>query len=493
MISSLLLASLLGASPDNSGHGKPLTVHILSATAKDKVVPGAEVTLQKEGQPSQVTVSDDQGTATITSAFGVDDGTVSMIVKKEGFSPLVVKCPCDGMSYAISETLQKIEQFRVVLNWGRQPSDIDLHVVYPDHHVFWQNKQGNDAFLDVDDTDGYGPETITIGKRHQGEKYVFAVHNYSAQEQYGTVSLSNSGAKVFVYVGQSLVRSYYIKPNKVGALWVLFAVDDNGSFRDINTLIDIPEYKKVGYYLKQLTERADFGVTMRTSTADADAAVDLVRKGDEAMKADNAERAVDFYQQAIERNPNFGPAYAALVKAFEKLNRPAEAAWATRKGADLGRPPLHGYRVPNEKITVEASTTLNNWRQYTFSASNLVDDNLWTSWQPTTKASGGVNDWVKMTFSTPQTLTAFEFSNGFRRIDDFGDLYVMNNRVKTATLAFSDGTTMPIELTDQPTEATIVLNEPKKCSWVKMTVNSVYKGTKWNDLAISEMHPLAKE
>jgi hypothetical protein len=69
----------------------------------------------------------------------------------------------------------------------------------------------------------------------------------------------------------------------------------------------------------------------------------------------------------------------------------------------------------------------------------------------------------------------------------------MNNRVKTATLDFSDGTSLPIELKDRPNEETVVLAEPKTTSWVKLTVNSVYKGSKWNDLAISELHPLAKE
>jgi hypothetical protein len=487
MFSLLVMAALFGA------EGKPVSVQVLSATAKDKVVPGAQVIFQKDGQPSQIVSSDEQGKASLASAFGVDDSSVSLIIKKDGFSPLVVKCPCNGMSYAVSETMKQIEQFRVVLNWGDTPQDLDLHVVYPNNHVFFETKTGTDAFLDVDDTDGFGPETITIKTRHQGENYVFAVHNFSAAEKYGTRSLSNSKAKVFVYVGQSLIRSYYVKPEQVGALWVLFAVDGNGSLRDINTVIDVPETKKIVYYLKQLSQRSDFGVTVRTSTADADAAAGLVARGDAALKGGDGEKAVDLYQQSIERNPNFGPAYASLVKAFEQLKRPAEAEWARRKGADLGKPPEHGYRVPNDKITVTASTTMKDWRQYNFIAPNLIDDNLWTSWQPTTKPSGGVNDWLKLTFSAPQTLSAFEISNGFRRIDDFGDLYVMNNRVKTATLEFSDGTSLPIELKDRPNEETVVLPEPKTTSWVKLTVNSIYKGSKWNDLAISELHPLARE
>ncbi len=75
----------------------------------------------------------------------------------------------------------------------------------------------------------------------------------------------------------------------------------------------------------------------------------------------------------------------------------------------------------------------------------------------------------------------------------FGDLYPMNNRMKSATLEFSDGEKLPLEFKDEPSEETVNLPMPKKCSWVKLTVNEVYKGTKWNDLAISEVHPLAKD
>lgn len=487
MFSALVVAAVLAA------EGKPISVQILSATAKDKVVPGAQVILQKDGQPSQTGTSDDKGRATISSTLGVDDATVALIVKKDGFSPLVVKCPCNDMSYAISEALQQIEQLRVVLNWSASPRDLDLHVIYPGNHVFFQQKQGKDAFLDVDDTDGFGPETITVKTRHHGEKYVFAVHNFSAAEKYGTNALSNSQAKVFVYVGQSLIRSYYVKPERVGALWVLFAVDGNGSIRDLDAVIDVPETGKVVTYLKQLTEREDFGVSMRTSTADAEAAASFVTRADEAMKAGETDKAIGLYQQAIDRNPNFGPAYVALVKAYQAAKRPAEAEWAKRRGDDLGKPPANGYRVPNEKISVTASTTLKNWKVYTFGGGNLIDDNLWTSWQPTTKPSGGVGDWVKLTFTQPQKVSAFEVSNGFRRIDELGDLYTMNNRVKSGTLEFSDGTKLPIEFKDEAKETTFVLPEPKTCTWVKLTVDAIYKGTKWNDLAISELHPLSKE
>lgn len=83
---------------------------------------------------------------------------------------------------------------------------MDSHLSYKNQHVYWDNKQGQDANLDVDDTDSYGPETITIDKRLDGQYYVYSVHDYSDRAKPNTANLSNSQAKVMVYAGESLIR-----------------------------------------------------------------------------------------------------------------------------------------------------------------------------------------------------------------------------------------------------------------------------------------------
>ena len=135
---------------------------------------------------------------------------MSLIIKKDGYSNLVVKCPCDGLSYAISPVMdQNLDGMRIVLNWGAQPSDLDSHLVHPSTHVFFSDKQGDLANLDVDDTTSYGPETVTLEKKKTGVKYLYAVHNYTEGDKKGSLTLSNnSQAKVFVYVGSSLVRTF---------------------------------------------------------------------------------------------------------------------------------------------------------------------------------------------------------------------------------------------------------------------------------------------
>lgn len=50
----------------------------------------------------------------------------------------------------------------IMLNWGSEP-DVDLHIYEPDStHVYFSNLVGNYGYLDLDDTNGYGPEHYYI-------------------------------------------------------------------------------------------------------------------------------------------------------------------------------------------------------------------------------------------------------------------------------------------------------------------------------------------
>jgi hypothetical protein len=70
--------------------------------------------------------------------------------------------------------------------------------------VWFGRQQGDDAQLDVDHVNGFGPETITVSRKHAGERYVYAVQDYTDKTDPTSQRLSWSSAKVFVYVGQTL-------------------------------------------------------------------------------------------------------------------------------------------------------------------------------------------------------------------------------------------------------------------------------------------------
>lgn len=229
-IIQLVSASLLLSATMAAHAAGPVNLQILSATVKDQKIAGASVILQRNGEQAVSAVTDAQGQASLNASFA-DDASSLLIIKKPGFSNLVVKCPCAGMTYAISPVMTNLDGMRIVLNWGEFPADLDSHLVFPGNHVYFSQKEGSDANLDVDDTDSYGPETITVERKHSGERYVYAVHNFSHRQAIQDNSLSYSDAKVFVYVGQTLIKTYYVPKNRPGNLWTVFAVNEqDGNF-----------------------------------------------------------------------------------------------------------------------------------------------------------------------------------------------------------------------------------------------------------------------
>lgn len=85
----------------------------------------------------------------------------------------------------------------MTLTWGARPSDLDSHLFAPSGEHVWYRGKGSladspFANLDVDDTDSYGPEVVTISKLMVGT-YKYSVHNYST---YFEGSITGSSARV---------------------------------------------------------------------------------------------------------------------------------------------------------------------------------------------------------------------------------------------------------------------------------------------------------
>ena len=91
---------------------------------------------------------------------------------------------------------------RMVLNWGAEPRDLDSHLITPEiegttHHISYMNRGSETAApfvtLDTDNTQGYGPETITIKQSFEGT-YIYYIKNFSNDE-----TLANSGGTIQIY------------------------------------------------------------------------------------------------------------------------------------------------------------------------------------------------------------------------------------------------------------------------------------------------------
>ena len=147
------------------------------------------------------------------------------------------------MNFMMSPIL-KDTQFRIVLDWGASPSDLDAHLSGPglksseSFHISYSNMHIFDKrhTLDIDDKNSYGPETITISGLDSGI-YTYSIHNFSDRKlTSNSWNLASSGARVSVYQGAYLVGQYTV-PEKDGTLWRVFQIDgDIGKITGVNRM-----------------------------------------------------------------------------------------------------------------------------------------------------------------------------------------------------------------------------------------------------------------
>ncbi|NIA23632.1 MAG: hypothetical protein GWP03_05695 [Proteobacteria bacterium] len=99
--------------------------------------------------------------------------------------------------------------FRVELTWNTDYNDVDLHAYYIPQgdttwtqHCWYSDKSGiTNAFLDVDDVDGFGPENFTIVTEHPGT-YKMALRYFSAHSVTSDVTCT-----VKIYKNENLVST----------------------------------------------------------------------------------------------------------------------------------------------------------------------------------------------------------------------------------------------------------------------------------------------
>lgn len=194
----------------------------------DRVVPlaPAEEQVGKVARV-EVPVGGEPRTVSVEATFLVNGDPVL-----QGFRSFLVDPNADVTPRAEVELLPVLGegQTRVVLSWGENPRDLDSHMTGPDgqggsFHVYFAN-QGSDAgppfvSLDTDDTQGFGPETITIWEQYPGT-YCYSVHRFG-----GTGELSSSGATVEVFQGDTRVRTFEV-PDGTGDVWTVFRLTTDG-------------------------------------------------------------------------------------------------------------------------------------------------------------------------------------------------------------------------------------------------------------------------
>ncbi len=156
------------------------------------------LTLTYSGVSQQVSVnSDGSFTNPVVLAHGQNDITVKLVTSVA----------------TVIKTVSVIKtgipsKFRVTLIWDKDRSDIDLHVIDSQgRRCKYNNNVVGNTHLDVDDTNGFGPENITNEQATSGQ-YKIEVQNYS--------NGVGATAKVYIFKEEALqsVESHRFRKSK---------------------------------------------------------------------------------------------------------------------------------------------------------------------------------------------------------------------------------------------------------------------------------------
>ncbi|QPK06363.1 tandem-95 repeat protein [Vibrio kanaloae] len=206
---------------------------VLDAETGNPVV-GADVTLTDNAGHSYTTVTDQSGNYSVNGPV-VDQGSVTIEQEGSITSSFLVPAGEDtnGGVTAISEVLEETDM-RIVVTWGESPQDMDNHLWLYDtetgnelDHIYYRDMshdlgEGNVVQQDVDDTNGNGPETITIPNYQDADMH-YSVHNYT-NRSWDVDGVED--VQVQVFVGDTLVETFTpeLPENPSGEHWHVFDI-----------------------------------------------------------------------------------------------------------------------------------------------------------------------------------------------------------------------------------------------------------------------------
>ncbi|HEX2952115.1 MAG TPA: protein kinase [Armatimonadota bacterium] len=118
-------------------------------------------------------------------------------------------------------------------------------------------------------------------------------------------------------------------------------------------------------------------------------------------------------------------------------------------------------------------------RSYYYYPQQAFDNDPSTSWAPPTGEWRGA--WIEATFPSPVTVSRLRVMPGLDR----GGFWWKNNRLKDARVQFDGGRQQNVTFLDERRLQEIVISPAVETSVIRVTVDSVYPGSRWDDTVIS--------
>jgi hypothetical protein len=143
------------------------------------------------------------------------------------------------------------------------------------------------------------------------------------------------------------------------------------------------------------------------------------------------------------------------------------------------------YLSPFAEVT--ASSHLAADRHGTYAPYAAIDGQLETAWVEGVEGPG-TGEWIRLAFPKAVEVHALHVDVGF---DKDEDLFAKNNRVREATLRFSDGQEVTVTFDDvrgmQPISIVDLTGRPVKTQSVEFIIEAVVDGSAYEDTCVSEI------
>ncbi|MCI6737252.1 MAG: discoidin domain-containing protein [Intestinibacter sp.] len=134
----------------------------------------------------------------------------------------------------------------------------------------------------------------------------------------------------------------------------------------------------------------------------------------------------------------------------------------------------------------ECSSILHDSTNKDYGSTRVLDGDFSTVWSE--GVSGyGEGEWIRLDFDSIYTVEKIKIVNG---LVNKKNGYYNNNRPKSISLRFSDGSRQTIYLEDDNTGYQVVNIDPVDSNYIEFTINSVYYGTKYDDTCIADIEVL---
>tara|TARA_A100001015_G_scaffold87755_1_gene97664 strand:- start:1020 stop:3290 length:2271 start_codon:yes stop_codon:yes gene_type:complete len=163
-----------------------------------------------------------------------------------------------------------------------------------------------------------------------------------------------------------------------------------------------------------------------------------------------------------------------FIKLNHKVNVKAKLYGIEFKKSKI----VHNINSPlSLPVSISATSTLEPIQAYNIS--NIADSKLDMAWSSDGKKSNGIGEQINIELETEKQINGLMIWNGYHRSESH---FLANNRIKQLTI-----NDQKVKLDDSQKMQKIIFEKPIKSTQLRITIDAIYPGEKYQDTLISEL------